>query len=129
MENPRDYRYTDDHEWAKIDGDIAVMGITNHAATQLTDITYVEILQPVGATISQGEVVGSIDSVKSAAEFNSPLSGEIIEINPTPTDKPEILNEDPYGEGWLIKVRPSDLSELDALKTAEAYDEFEKSQS
>ena len=127
MENPRDYKYTNEHEWAKLEGDTAVMGITNYAATQLGDMVYVDM--PAGGTVvSQGEAIGALESVKAAADFYSPISGEVVERNERLLDEPGLLNSDPFTEGWFIKIRPSDPSELDRLMTAEAYDEFEKAQ-
>ena len=127
MENPRDYRYTNEHEWAKTEGDTIVMGITNYAATQLGDMVYVD-MPAVGANVGQGEAIGALESVKAAADFYSPLSGEVVERNERLLDEPGLLNSDPFGEGWFIKVRPSDASELDSLMDADAYDEFEKAQ-
>ena len=127
MDNPRDYRYTKEHEWAKIEGDIAIVGITNYAATQLGDMVYVEMPE-VGRQVSKGESIGALESVKAAADFYSPLSGEVIERNERLIDDPGLLNSDPYGEDWFVKIRPSDLSEWDQLLTAEEYDEFEKAQ-
>ena len=127
MENPRDYKYTNEHEWVKLEGDTAVMGITNYAATQLGDMVYVDM--PAGGTVvSQGEAIGALESVKAAADFYSPISGEVVERNERLLDEPGLLNSDPFTEGWFIKIRPSDPSELDRLMTAEAYDECEKAQ-
>ena len=127
MENPRDYKYTKDHEWVKVDGDVATMGVTNYAATQLGDMVYVE-MPATGDNVTQGDSAGAIESVKAAADFYSPISGEVIERNEKLLDEPGIINADPFGAGWFIKVRPSDLSELDSLMSPEEYDEFEKSQ-
>jgi glycine cleavage system H protein len=127
MENPRDYRYTNEHEWAKTEGDTVVMGITNYAATQLGDMVYVDI-PAVGAEVGQGEAIGALESVKAAADFYSPLTGEVVERNERLLDEPGLLNSDPFGEGWFIKIRPSNASELDSLMDAQAYDEFEKAQ-
>jgi glycine cleavage system H protein len=127
MENPRDNKYTNEHEWVKLEGDTAVMGITNYAATQLGDMVYVD-MPAVGAQISQGEAIGALESVKAAADFYSPLSGEVLERNERLLDEPGVLNSDPFTNGWFIKVKPSDPSELDKLMDAEAYDEFEKAQ-
>ncbi len=127
MANPRENRYTNEHEWVKIEGDIAIMGITNYAATQLGDMVYVD-MPAVGANVGQGEAIGALESVKAAADFYSPISGEVLERNERLLDEPGLLNSDPFTEGWFIKVRPSDPSELDKLMSAEAYDEFEKAQ-
>jgi glycine cleavage system H protein len=127
MENPRDYKYTNEHEWVRLEGDTAVMGITNYAATQLGDMVYVD-MPAVGAQVGQGEAVGALESVKAAADFYSPLSGEVVERNERLLDEPGVLNTDPFTDGWFIKIRHSDPSELEKLMNAEAYDEFEKAQ-
>jgi glycine cleavage system H protein len=127
MENPREYKYTKEHEWAKMDGDLAVMGITNYAATQLGDMVYVD-MPSVGSSITQGDSIGALESVKAAADFYSPIGGEVVERNEKLLDEPGLLNADPYGEGWYVKIRPSDPSELEALMSADEYDDFEKAQ-
>ncbi len=127
MENPRDYKYTKEHEWAVLNDGVATMGITNYAATQLGDMVYVDMPSP-GAPVSQGESIGALESVKAAADFYSPLSGEVVERNEKLLDEPGLLNSDPYGEGWYVKIKPSDESEYEALMTADEYDEFEKAQ-
>ena len=126
MENPRDSKYTKEHEWVKLDGDLAVMGVTNYAATQLGDMVYVDMPQ-VGDTITQGGHAGALESVKAAADFYAPISGEVVERNERLLDDPGIINADPFGEGWFVKVRPSDPGEIDSLLGPEEYDEFEKS--
>ncbi|HET9496391.1 MAG TPA: glycine cleavage system protein GcvH [Chloroflexia bacterium] len=128
MENPRDYKYTNEHEWVKVEDDTAIMGITNYAATQLGDMVYVD-MPAVGTAVSQGEAIGALESVKAAADFYSPLSGEVVERNERLLDEPGLLNSDPFTDGWFIKIRSTDPSELDRLMDAAAYDEFEKSQS
>jgi len=127
MDNPRDYKYTNEHEWVKMEGDVAIMGITNYAATQLGDMVYVD-MPAVGSQVSQGEAVGALESVKAAADFFSPLSGEVVERNERLLDEPGALNTDPFTDGWFIKVKPSDPSEFEKLMDAAAYDEFEKAQ-
>ena len=127
MANPRDNKYTKDHEWVKLEGDIATMGVTNYAATQLGDMVYVEMPQ-VGDTVKQGESAGALESVKAAADFYSPISGEVTERNEKLLDEPGIINSEPFGAGWFIKVRTSDPSEFDSLMTPEEYDEFESAQ-
>jgi glycine cleavage system H protein len=127
MDNPRNYRYTREHEWANLEGDVATMGITNYAATQLGDMVYVD-MPSVGATVSQGDSIGALESVKAAADFYSPLGGEVVERNESLLDEPGLLNSDPYGAGWFVKVRTSDPSEYEALMSADEYDEFEKAQ-
>jgi glycine cleavage system H protein len=127
MENPRECKYTKDHEWAKVDGDVVTVGVTNYAATQLGDMVYVDMPQ-VGDRATQGETMGALESVKAAADFFSPLSGEVVERNERLLDEPGIINADPFGEGWFARIKASDLSELDSLMSPEEYDEFEKSQ-
>jgi len=127
MANPRDNKYTKDHEWVKVEGDVATMGVTNYAATQLGDMVYVEMPQ-VGGAVTQGESAGALESVKAAADFYSPVGGEVVDRNEKLLDEPGIINSDPFGEGWFIKVRVSDPSELDSLMSAEEYDEFESAQ-
>jgi len=127
MENPRDYKYTKEHEWVRLDGDTATVGVTNYAATQLGDMVYVD-MPPVGAEVAQGDSIGALESVKAAADFFSPISGEIVERNEQLLDEPGIINADPFGEGWFARIRPSDSAELDSLMSAEEYDEFEQSQ-
>ena len=127
MENPRDFKYTNEHEWVQIEGDNAVVGITNYAATQLGDMVYVDMPSD-GATVSKGESIGALESVKAAADFYSPLSGQVVARNNRLLDEPGLMNSDPFTEGWFIRIKPSDLSELDDLMDAASYDEFEKSQ-
>jgi glycine cleavage system H protein len=127
MANPRENRYTNEHEWVKIEGDDAVMGITNYAATQLGDMVYVD-MPSVGANVNQGEAIGALESVKAAADFYSPISGEVLERNERLLDDPGLLNSSPFTEGWFVRIRPSDPSELEKLMDADAYDEFEKAQ-
>src|SRR5215213_9775980 len=104
MENPRDYRYTKEHEWATVQDGVATVGITNYAATQLGDMVYVD-MPNVGATVSQGDSIGALESVKAAADFYSPLGGEVVERNEKLLDEPGLLNADPYGEGWYAKIK------------------------
>ncbi|MGA7730433.1 MAG: glycine cleavage system protein GcvH [Chloroflexia bacterium] len=127
MENPRDFKYTNEHEWVQIEGDNAVVGITNYAATQLGDMVYVD-MPSEGATVNKGESIGALESVKAAADFYSPLSGQVVARNDRLLDEPGLMNSDPFTEGWFIRIKPSDLSELDDLMDAASYDEFEKSQ-
>ena len=127
MENPRDYKYTKEHEWVKLEGDVATVGVTNYAATQLGDMVYIEMPE-VGAEVGQGDSAGALESVKAAADFYSPISGTILERNEKLLDEPGIMNSDPFGAGWFARIQPSNLSELDALMSPEEYDEFEKTQ-
>ena len=116
---PDDIRYTDEHEWARITGDIARIGVSDYAQDQLGDIVFVE-LPAVGDTIARGEVFGTLESVKAVSELYLPLSGEVVAVNTALTDAPELINQDPYA-AWIVEVRPTDASEYDQLLTAAAY--------
>ena len=116
---PDDIRYTDEHEWARISGDIARIGVSDYAQDQLGDIVFVE-LPAVGDTIARGEVFGTLESVKAVSELYLPLSGEVVAVNTALTDAPELINQDPYA-AWIIEVRPSDAGEYDQLLSAAAY--------
>ncbi len=118
---PMDRRYTKDHEWVKPDEDLAVIGITGYAQEQLGDIVYVELPQP-GDSLSQFESFGIIESVKAASDLFAPISGEVVAVNEELVDRPELVNEDPYGDGWMLKVHPEDESEMESLMTAEEYE-------
>ncbi len=124
--NPNDRKYSREHEWVKVedpDTNRAVAGITDFAQDQLGDIVFVE-LPKLGSTVSHMGKMGEIESVKSVSDLFSPVSGEVIEVNDRLLDHPEIANEDPFGEGWLIRIRLTDASELDTLLTAEEYESF-----
>ena len=116
---PDDIRYTDEHEWARLSGDTARIGVSDYAQDQLGDIVFVE-LPAVGDTIAKGEVFGTLESVKAVSELYLPLSGEVVAVNTALTDAPELINQDPYA-AWIIEVRPSDAGEYDQLLTAAAY--------
>ena len=116
---PDDLRYTDEHEWARITGDTARIGVSDYAQDQLGDIVFVE-LPAVGDTIAKGEVFGTLESVKAVSELYLPLSGEVVAVNTALTDAPELINQDPYA-AWIIEVRPTDAGEYDQLLTAAAY--------
>lgn len=120
MNIPTNLKYTRDHEWVKVEGDIATVGITDYAQDQLGDIVFVDI-QTQGETLAKEEVFGAIEAVKTVADALMPVSGEIIEVNPGLEDAPQNVNSDPYGKGWMIKVKMSDPSELDSLLDADAY--------
>lgn len=122
MKIPNDLKYTSDHEWVKIEGDIAVVGITEFAQSELGDIVYVEV-ETVDETLEREEVFGTVEAVKTVSDLFSPLSGEIIEFNQSLEDEPEKVNSDPYGEGWMVKIRFTDPSQLEDLLSAEAYAE------
>ena len=123
MAAPADRRYTETHEWCRMDGDQAVVGITRFAADQLTDITFVE-LPAVGSTVRAGEPFGEIESVKSAGDLYAPISGEVVAANGALSSDPGLVNRDPFGEGWMIRIRPSQPREFDNLLDAPAYDEW-----
>ena len=116
---PDDIRYTDEHEWARISGDTARIGVSDYAQDQLGDIVFVE-LPAVGDTLAKGEVFGTLESVKAVSELYLPLSGEVVAVNTALTDAPELINQDPYA-AWIIEVRPTDAGEYDQLLTAAAY--------
>ncbi len=123
MNIPTELRYTKEHEWIRADGDIGTIGITDYAQDQLGDIVYLD-LPAVGASLAQNDKLGEIESVKAVSDLYASVSGEVLEVNQEAVDEPEAVNEEPYGKGWLIKVRLSDASELDAMLTSEAYDEL-----
>jgi len=123
MNIPAELKYTKDHEWIKIDGDTATVGITDFAQGELGDIVYVEV-ETVDETLDQEEVFGTVEAVKTVSDLFLPLSGEIVEFNETLEDEPELVNSDPYGAGWMIKIKFSDASQVDDLLTAEAYQEL-----
>ncbi len=118
---PSDLKYASSHEWARLDGDVVTVGITDHAQEALGDLVYVE-LPDVGATVSAGDEAGVVESVKAASDIYAPVSGEVIAVNEALGDTPEIINTDPYNEGWIYKIRVSDVSELDNLMSGEEYD-------
>ena len=123
MDVPTDLQYTKEHEWVRSEEGMATVGITDYAQDQLGDIVYLDLPSP-GATLSRFERMGEIESVKAVSDLFSPVSGEVIEVNQEAVDAPELVNQEPYGRGWLIKVRLSDAVELDKLLSAEAYDEL-----
>lgn len=120
MEFPTNVKYTSEHEWIRIDGDVAYVGITDYAQEQLGDIVFVDITTE-GETLEKGEVFGTIEVVKTISDLFLPVGGEVLEVNPELEEHPELVNKDPYGEGWLIKLSPSDVSEMEGLLDAEAY--------
>lgn len=120
MEFPEDLKYTKEHEWVRIDGDIATIGITDFAQSELGDIVYVEV-ETLDETLDQDEVFGSVEAVKTVSDLFLPLSGEIIEFNEGLEDDPELVNTSPYNDGWMIKLKLSDASQLDGLMTVEDY--------
>jgi glycine cleavage system H protein len=120
---PEDCQYTKEHEWVRLEDGIAVVGITDYAQDHLGDVVFIE-LPDAGTEVAQFEPFGVIDSVKASSELYAPLSGEVEAVNDALTDQPELVNQEPYGEGWMIKVRPADLDELAQLLDAEGYEQF-----
>ena len=123
MEIKADLKYTKDHEWISIDGDSATIGITDYAQGELGDIVYVEI-EALGEQLDKEEIFGSVEAVKTVSDLFLPVSGEITEMNEGLEDNPELINDDPYGEGWIIKMKISDQGELTDLLSADAYKEL-----
>jgi len=122
MSSPSNCRYSESHEWFRVDGDVVTMGITPHAAAELTDVTYVE-LRPAGTTLGEGDAIGEVESVKTTSDVYSAVSGEIVETNDRAVEDPALLNSDPQGDGWLVRVRTEDASPLEQLMDATAYDD------
>ena len=120
MNVPKDLKYTKDHEWVRIDGDIATIGITDFAQGELGDIVYVEI-ETLNQALEAETVFGSVEAVKTVSDLFMPISGEIIEINEAIEDSPETVNEDPYGDGWMVRIQYSDMLQLEGLIDAKAY--------
>ena len=120
MNFPENIRYTSEHEWIRVEGDEAYVGITDYAQSELGEIVFVDV-QTVGDTVGQGEVFGSIEAVKTVSDLNMPVTGEVLEFNEALDAQPELVNNDPYGEGWIIRISVKDLSELDNLMDAAAY--------
>jgi len=124
MNTPKGYKFNKTDEWVKVDGNSAKIGISDFAQDQLSDIVYIEFNKEAGESIEKGQILATIESVKAAADVNSPISGKVLEVNESLSDTPEVLNEDPYENGWLYKVEFSNPSELDDLLDAEGYDKF-----
>jgi glycine cleavage system H protein len=120
---PEQFRYTKEHEWVNMEGDAAVIGITDHAQKELGDIVYVDLPKP-GAVVKQGASIGSVESVKAVSDIYSPVSGEVLEINPALAEAPEKLNEDPHGSAWLVKIRLSDPEEIKSLLSGADYQSY-----
>lgn len=123
MKFPENLKYTDKHEWITLDGDTATIGITDFAQSELGDIVFVDI-DTEGETLDADDIFGTVEAVKTVSDLFLPMSGEVIEINPDLDDQPELINNDPYGEGWIIKVKVSDPAEFDTLLDAAGYKEF-----
>ena len=120
MNIPTNLKYTSDHEWVRLEGDIAFIGITDFAQGELGDIVYVEI-ETIGEKIEKEAVFGTVEAVKTVSDLFMPVTGEVLEINPKLEGNPELVNKDPYGEGWMVKIKPSDISHIIALLSAEDY--------
>ncbi len=123
MNIPANLKYTTDHEWVSLDGDVATVGITDYAQGELGEIVFVDV-PTEGETVAQGEVFGSIEAVKTVADLLMPIEGEVIELNSELEEQPELVNNDPYGKGWIVKVRIADAAQMDALMDAAAYQAF-----
>ena len=123
MAHPSDRKYSNEHEWVMLDGDTAAIGISDFAQDQLGEVVYVD-LPAVGDNVAAGDSFGEIESVKSVSELFAPVTGEIVAVNDSLGDSPETVNQDPHGEGWMVKVKVQDPSELDGLMSAEEYDAF-----
>lgn len=121
MNIPTNLRYTSDHEWIRVEGNEAYVGITDYAQSELGEIVFVDV-NTVGETVAKGETFGSVEAVKTVSDLNIPVTGEVLEFNETLNDQPELVNNDPYGEGWMIKIAIKDAAELDDLLDAAAYE-------
>ncbi len=124
---PEDLHYSKDHEWVRVEGDVAIIGITDYAQNSLGDVVYVELPKP-GDEFATNESFGSVESVKAVSEVFSPLSGTVVDVNDTLNDAPEKVNDDPYGEGWMIRLRMSSPGAVDSLLTAAEYEDFTKAE-
>ena len=120
MNFPEELKYTKDHEWVKIENDVAIIGVTDFAQSELGDIVFIEV-ETVGETIEQEAVFGTIEAVKTVSDLFCPVTGEVIEFNDELEDSPEKVNDDPYGKGWIIKLKPSDLTKINELLSVEEY--------
>lgn len=120
MDFPTNVKYTNEHEWIRLEGEEAYVGITDYAQTQLGDIVFVDV-PTEGETLEKGETFGSIEVVKTVSDLFLPVGGEILEVNPALEENPELVNKDPYSEGWIIRIKPTDVSEAEELLDAEAY--------
>ena len=123
MNTPANLRYTSEHEWIRVEGNEAFVGITDYAQSELGEIVFVDV-NTVGETVAQGEVFGSVEAVKTVSDLNMPVSGEVLEFNEALNDQPELVNNDPYGEGWMVKITVSDPAELDNLLDAASYEKL-----
>tara|TARA_B100001059_G_scaffold74191_2_gene71735 strand:- start:1034 stop:1417 length:384 start_codon:yes stop_codon:yes gene_type:complete len=122
MSSPSDRLYSESHEWYQVEGDTITIGITQYAANELTDITYVE-MQPSGTSINSGDSIGEVESVKTTSDVFCPFSGDVADVNAAAADDPSLLNSDPYGQGWLVKLKVGDASPPETLMDQATYDE------
>ena len=122
MNHPSHLKYAATHEWARLDGDLVVTGITDHAQDALGDLVYVEMPE-IGQHFIAGDQAGVVESVKTASDIHAPIEGEVVELNPLLEDDPELVNTDPYGDGWIYKIRPANPADLDDLMSAEQYED------
>ena len=120
MNIPEELRYTEEHEWVKLDGNVATVGITDFAQSELGDIVYLEI-DTLDSEINSNDVFGTVEAVKTVSDLFMPVNGKVIEVNSSLEDNPEVVNDDPYGEGWIIKIEVSNPSDIDALMSSEEY--------
>ena len=120
MKFPTNVKYTSEHEWIRLEGEEGYVGITDYAQDQLGDIVFVDVTTE-GENLEKGEAFGSIEVVKTVSDLFIPIGGEVLEVNPALEENPELVNKDPYGEGWLIKIKPTNVAEMDDLLDAEAY--------
>ena len=120
MNTPQELRYTKDHEWARLEGDVVYVGITDYAQGELGEIVFVDV-PTEGESLSAEEVFGSIEAVKTVSDLLLPIEGEVLELNPILEDQPELVNSDPYGKGWIVKIKPANASDLDSLLSAADY--------
>ena len=123
MPSPTDRRYTNEHEWVRVDDGVGTVGVTDYAQDQLGDIIYVDLPAP-GTSVRQSEKLGEVESVKAVSDLYAPVSGEVVDVNEEVNDHPELVNESPYDKGWLVRLRLADPAELEALLTAEQYDQL-----
>ena len=120
MQYPTNLHYTEDHEWIKTEGETAIVGITEFASSELGDIVFIEI-ETQGESLDKGDTFGTVEAVKTVSDLFMPVSGEVLEINPAISDTPEVVNKDPYGEGWLIKLKINDPAEIEGLMSSDEY--------
>lgn len=123
MNIPANLRYTSEHEWIRVEGNEAFVGITDYAQSELGEIVFVDV-NTVGETVAQGDVFGSVEAVKTVSDLNMPVSGEVLEFNEALNDQPELVNNDPYGEGWMVKITVNNPAELDSLLDADGYEKL-----